>query len=267
MREIIDMTGMKFGKLTVLQRHGNLWACGCSCGNITYAVRGNLIKGATKSCGCRDGVNIVGQKFKRFTVLRKVVVIKGNSHYECQCECGNKIVISRHNLIYCENYACGCYFKEVAGSWSATHRKTGSPEYVSWSSMRRRCLNSKDDAYPNYGGRGIKICPRWSDFQNFLEDMGMRPTMNHSLERINNEKGYSPSNCKWALSIEQTQNRRNTRRLTAFGKTLTLTEWERLTGIYSGTIHTRVKKGMAPEEALTLTTKRGNVSMLTESVQ
>lgn len=90
------------------------------------------------------------------------------------------------------------------------HGLSKSPSFAVWAGMRKRCLNPNDQAYKNYGGRGIKICVRWSKFENFLKDMGPRPSSKYSLERVNNNKGYTPSNCIWATSLDQL---RNTRRV------------------------------------------------------
>jgi hypothetical protein len=90
-----------------------------------------------------------------------------------------------------------------------THGKSHTRTYGAWQSMKSRCLNPNHKRFNDWGGRGIKICKRWQDsFENFLEDMGEKPTKDHSLERINNDKGYSPDNCKWATKLEQSQNRR-----------------------------------------------------------
>ena len=124
--------------------------------------------------------------------------------------------------------------------------------YSSWQSMKKRCLNPKDRNYPEYGGRGIAIHPAWvDDFQSFLRDMGSRPTKQHTLDRINNDGDYTPENCRWGSVEEQQNNRRNSRKITAFGQTLSVAQWARKTGLSRDQIQHRVLvMGMAPEEAL-----------------
>lgn len=125
-----------------------------------------------------------------------------------------------------------------------------SPTYSSWSAMRCRCLNPKHPAFHRYGGRGITVCQEWDSFSAFLADMGERPD-GHSLDRIDNDKGYCKENCRWSDSKQQVRNRACSRRITAFGITLTLPEWSERTGLHRSTIYHRLAKGMPPEEALT----------------
>lgn len=91
-----------------------------------------------------------------------------------------------------------------------THGNWRTPEYRSWEGMKQRCLNKNAKGYKNYGGRGIKVCGRWMEFKNFLEDMGKKPKGKHSIDRINNEGNYEPLNCRWATDIEQASNQRRT---------------------------------------------------------
>lgn len=131
-----------------------------------------------------------------------------------------------------------------------THRATHTPEFRAWQAMKSRCANPRSKSYKDYGGRGITFCDRWKSFQGFFEDMGMRP-VGGTLERIDNNAGYGPSNCRWATPAEQGVNKRNNRRLTFNGETLTLSQWVRRTGIAKNTLRNRLAAGWPIEIALT----------------
>lgn len=126
-----------------------------------------------------------------------------------------------------------------------------SPEYFAWGNMIQRCTNAKHPSYHNYGGRGITVCQRWREsFENFLTDMGARPSSSHSLERQNNELGYSPTNCVWATPKEQSDNRRCNVTFEHEGRVQTLTDLARSAGIPVATLHLRLKEGVSLEAAL-----------------
>jgi hypothetical protein len=132
------------------------------------------------------------------------------------------------------------------------HGLKNTREYWSWAAMLDRCRNPNNGAYANYGGRGIKVCERWQKFSNFLIDMGHRPA-GHSLERIDNDKGYEPSNCRWATRDDQSKNRRNNRWLTFLGRTMVVSDWAREMGIAMRTLRNRIYRlGWSVEQALTL---------------
>jgi hypothetical protein len=122
--------------------------------------------------------------------------------------------------------------------------------------MRKRCTNPKSKSFQDYGARGITVCERWSDYSNFLDDMGERPPY-MTIERKDNDKGYSPDNCIWATRAVQNRNKRNSHFITHEGKTQTLLEWSREVGIHHVTILRRISKGMTPSEALTIPAKGG----------
>lgn len=134
-------------------------------------------------------------------------------------------------------------------------------EYQSYNNMKGRCLNPKIEEWKHYGGRGITICERWlAGFRYFLKDMGPKPTKKHTLERIDNSKGYSPDNCKWATRKEQAQNTRRNRLLTFNGDTKCMQEWADELGLNYITIHSRLSKGWTIEEALSTSRKEGHRS-------
>lgn len=126
-----------------------------------------------------------------------------------------------------------------------------TPEYATWERIRIRCFDKNCRDYVNYGGRGITVCARWlRSPATFVKDMGPRPTPKHSLDRINNEGHYEPSNCRWATSTEQARNRRTSRYYTYNGETKTLPEWAEISGVQMHTIWFRIKRQWSIGEAI-----------------
>lgn len=132
------------------------------------------------------------------------------------------------------------------------HGMKHAPEYAIWSALKNRCLNPNDARWDSYGGRGITICQKWADsFRAFIGDLGSRPTKEHSVERIDNNKPYQPGNCRWATRKEQARNKRNNRMLTLAGTTQCVSAWAEETGINRKTILFRLNSGWSVEKALT----------------
>lgn len=185
-----------------------------------------------RSANFRD---LTGQVFYKMTIISYVGRTEkgGNSKWLCKCECGNfKIIIGR-NLLAGTTKSCGCYAKKVSSELKTTHgcsENNKTPEYVTWLGIKARCYNVNSGSYPHYGGRGITVCDEWKNsFQQFLKDMGKRPTPKHSIDRYpNNETGnYEPSNCRWATREEQDRNRRSNKWFEFDGENLILTDWAR----------------------------------------
>ncbi len=130
------------------------------------------------------------------------------------------------------------------------HGMSNTLTYKSWQTMHNRCRNPNAIQYKFYGGRGIKVCKRWYKFENFLRDVGLRKNQGYTLDRINNNKNYYPSNCKWATKIEQANNKRSNHNLTYLGKTKNATQWGKELGLKPKTILQRIYKGYNTEQAL-----------------
>lgn len=160
--------------------------------------------------------DLTGRKFRMLTVisLSGIRVSSGGQRrreWLCKCECGNEKPISGPCLLSGKTVSCGCY-RRTRG---IKHGMEQTPEYAVWLSMKQRCLDPKNKKYAGYGGRGIRVCDRWLDFANFIADMGRRPPGRMTIERLDNERGYEPGNCKWATYGEQSKNQRKTARNTS----------------------------------------------------
>jgi hypothetical protein len=196
--------------------------------------------------------DISGNKYGKLTVISLAFMKKVSrgtvSYWNCICDCGQLKVARGYTLKNGGTSSCGCLFKQ--GN-HRSHKMCKTREYFSWSNMINRCNNLKGTHYEGYAKRGINVCDRWLKFENFFEDMGYRPN-GMTLDRIDNNQGYYPSNCKWSTQKEQCRNMRRSRFLTLNGITKTMAEWSENTGIKYHTIKARLKYGWSDAETLTL---------------
>ncbi len=199
--------------------------------------------------------DLTGRVFGRWTAVALAGKVKnGRAAYECRCECGTVRVVAASHLRDGSSSSCGCRRSEVTARRNTKHGMADTPEHNIWRLMKVRCLNKRHWAYRYYGGRGVKVCRRWLDsFTNFYEDMGPRPSPNHTLDRYPDTAGdYEPANCRWATWEQQQNNRRNNRRLTHGGVTKNLAEWGRATGLDPTLIRHRIdRRGWPVGAALT----------------
>jgi len=197
-------------------------------------------------------MNLVGRVFGRLTVVSEVAKREGDPdrRWLCRCECGRDVTTKCRTLVAGHSRSCGCLQREVAAAHirivarkNRTHGLSYSPEWNAWSSMRARCGNPSDEAYHWYGGRGITVSQEWDTFEQFIADMGMRPSPKHSLGRVDNELGYSKENCRWETWTQQQRNRRSSRMLTLDGVTLCLTEWAEHADLFPSVLSARLAYG------------------------
>lgn len=197
-------------------------------------------------------LQLQGKSFGSLRVLKQAPSGKGGgSRWECLCSCGKVLTVDGGCLSSGNTKSCGHGKAEAARDRFFKHGQSGSKEYWVWSGMIQRCTNKNHDAYYRYGGRGITVCERWaSSFENFIKDLGHRPSDNHTLERIENDKGYMPGNVKWATKLDQGKNKCNNRLITVNGKTQHLNQWARDLGIDRTILKDRVHRKWSDEETI-----------------
>ncbi len=198
-------------------------------------------------------LNLTNKTFGRLTVLHRVQNDRhGKTRWMCNCTCGNNCEVGSRELQSGDCRSCGCFQVESTVERSTKHGKRYISEYKVWLGMRQRCTNPNDTSYPEYGGRGIKICYRWLEsFENFYDDMGTRPSKKHSLNRINNDGHYEPDNCEWATDKTQANNKRNTKKLEYNGSLVPIQILCERFKISKATLQARLKLGWNLQEALT----------------
>jgi hypothetical protein len=180
----------------------------------------------------------------------------GRARWLCQCECAKEVEINAYRLQTGHTRSCGCLRIEASveklhgvHTRQTAHGLSKTKEYKSWSSMMHRCSNALAHNYSNYGGRGIVVCERWFQFENFLADMGERP-IRTSLDRIDNDGAYEPGNCQWSTPVTQSGNRRNSRYIIVEDKRMTVAEAARQYGIDRGVVRVRLGMGWSVKKAL-----------------
>lgn len=201
------------------------------------------------------GQDITGLRFGRLVVIEKTEQRCASGRlWLLRCDCGNEVRVSKCQVDAGYYQSCGCLRREM----SRKHGMCGTPEYQAWADMISRCHGPKNPRFKDYGGRGIGVCDRWrSSFEAFYAELGPKPP-GALLDRIDNDKGYEPGNCRWVTSKESAQNRRTTRFLSFGGETLSVAAWADRLGINQSALRSRLRLGWTTEEALATKPKRGN---------
>ncbi len=207
-------------------------------------------------------IDRTGQRYGRLLIagLHSIKPTKWNA----LCDCGKTTVVQGGHLGDGHTTSCGCFSSDSTALRNAihgdarqrgTHGESGrqTREYRIWKGMKTRCLNVKHHSYPNYGGRGIKICSRWiNSYENFLSDMGRCNIPNGMIERKNNDGPYSPENCRWATAVEQANNRRGNHLISFQGETMTIAQWSQKLGFNQRLVRDRLILGWTPALAFTM---------------
>lgn len=198
---------------------------------------------------------IIGVKFGRLTPSREVAKRKSFRHFECLCDCGKTIEVSLNSFRSGNSTSCGCYNKQRIVEQFTTHgegsKKNGlTAEYRTWTEIKKRCNSNTRADRQYYSKKGISVCPEWENsYEAFLADMGRKPSPKHTLDRIDNSKGYFRENCRWATMAMQTINKTNNRVLSYRGVSKTMREWATDLQVNYFTLRTRLHDGWSIERA------------------
>lgn len=209
--------------------------------------------------------DLTGQRFFRWTVIGPKKFTRKSGEVEsgwlCRCDCGNQSIVPPTRLSFGLSRSCGCLQKEVAAKLKASHRKCGTKAYRSWVKIKQRCLNPKNKGFKRYGGAGITIADEWRDnFQAFYDHIGPAPSDSHSVDRIDNSRGYEPGNVRWATASEQARNRSDNTWVNISGRKLCLKDAAKSAGLNHVTVRGRLRRGWDLKTALSEPAKRAGYS-------
>lgn len=251
-----DLKGKKFNFWTVIEldeiKNGMAkWKCKCECGTVKSVYGANLTRGMSKSCGCKTSdllkreniIDLSGKRYGRLLVKKIHPTIKGDAYFDCVCDCGREKVARGRDLKRGSVKSCGCLLHEFDRK-NKTHGMSKTRIFRIWAGMIQRCENPNNNKYKIYGERGIVVCDEWRKFEPFLEwakENGYKENL--TIDRIDTNGNYEPSNCRWVDLKVQANNTRSTIFLTYNGETKSASEWSDITGIPQNTITKRKRTG------------------------
>ncbi len=189
-------------------------------------------------------ISLVGRTFGQWTVVASAEKRGALRCWHAVCACGTRSEVYGASLLRGASLSCGCLRSAASAVRMRTHGQTGTTAYATYASMLARCENPNARAFARYGGRGITVCARWRDFAVFLADMGPKPSPSHSIDRIDNDRGYEPGNCRWATKKEQARNTRANLLIEIDGVTRCAAEWQEIAGIPQQTLNNRYRRGV-----------------------
>lgn len=250
-----DLAGRRFSRLVAKRYLGKgRWECDCDCGGKAIVNGWNLRKGKVVSCGCYRSerqhelhADRAGKRYGRLTAIKRIY----GQTWRCRCDCGNIVLVDGRNLDSGHTRSCGCYKAEQSVICNTTHGESKTRLYGIWCDMKKRCHNKNSRAYKDYGGRGIRVCSEWLVWENFRDwafengysDIDEDARLQLSIERVDVNGNYEPSNCCWIPRNEQSRNRRCTRPVVQVDKQgievarfPSIAEASRITGCKAGSI-------------------------------
>jgi len=201
--------------------------------------------------------SLIGNRYGRLKVVSFFDITKcGMSRWRCVCDCGTETTATIGNLKCGHTQSCGCLSIESCINRSTTHGRSGTREFIAWSSAKQRCYYARSNRYYLYGNRGIKMCEGWrKSFEAFFEHMGICPN-GYSLDRIDTNGNYEPGNCRWASKETQARNTRFNRMVSVNERTLPAVVWDIELGFPKGTVRGRLHRGWSDERAVTQPMRR-----------
>lgn len=265
------IAGDRFNRFTVIKevekRNGRRqFLCKCDCGNERIIDIGNLTSGHSTSCGCAkldrpfevDRQAEIGKRYGKLTILGyKDINAKWNDLMAlCRCDCGNEKYIRLNKVRTGWTQSCGCLHREITSQMHYKHGGSKERLYNVWDNIKARCYNPNNTEYQNYGGRGIGLCKEWMEYSNFRTWAYANgydeeaPYSQCTIDRIDVNGNYEPSNCRWVDCETQCNNKRNNIRISYNGETHTVKEWSEITGLKRSVIKDRYQRGIPAEDIL-----------------